>query len=221
MAHGVGHKRTQGCRLEGRPGVLLALALGLALPAVAQRPPARDLSWLALQWARGDFRAPLICEIDHVPRRGLRRVLIAPGPRQVEPPVNRLRLFDLEVPKGTRCMTEMKADLPNAIGTVAFLHRGLSRPDTAERDFAATLRREGGFEYEIVSGRLQIGAAGQPESMREVDFAGGRMWLREIARGSDAQRRLAEFGAQRKLQLAIEAPGGTRLEFDLVQFDER
>jgi hypothetical protein len=42
-----------------------------------------------------------------------------------------------------------------------------------------------------------------------------------VQRGSDAYRRLADFGQRRKLHLLLEAPDGTRLGFDLVQFGLR
>ena len=42
-----------------------------------------------------------------------------------------------------------------------------------------------------------------------------------VDRGTDAYRRLADFGDRRKLGLVLEAPDGTRLSFDLVQFGLR
>jgi hypothetical protein len=190
----------------------------LVLLLLAQAGPARDLNWLALQWSRGDFRAPVVCEIDGVAHRGLRRVLVSPGPRHLDPAVNRLRFYDLEVPPGSRCVTEW-GEAPNVIGSLTFLRRGTSRVDTAEHDFRSALRREGGFEYEIPSGRLKVGPSHDPEALHEVDFGGGRLRLTQVERGSDAWRRLAEFTTPVKRQLELEAPDGTRLTFDLVQFE--
>jgi hypothetical protein len=177
------------------------------------------MNWLALQWGRGEFRSPLVCEIDGTAHRGLRRLLITSGPRHLDPPVNRLRFFDLEVPAGTHCVTAM-GDAPNVLGSLAVLHRGPSRVDTADHDFASALRRERGFEYEIVQGILKLGASADPDALREVDFSGGRARLTTIQRGSDAYRRLADLSG-RKLQLVLEASDGTRLQFDLVQRELR
>ena len=74
------------------------------------------------------------------------------------------------------------------------------------------LRKEGGFQFQIRAGRLRLGAPGKPASaLREVDFSGGTADIRKVERGSDAFRRLADFGERRKLSLALEAPDGTRL----------
>ena len=62
---------------------LLWAPLG-ASPTAAQE--LRDLNELALGWTRGDFRSPLLCEVGDQVRRGLRRIVIEPGPRHVQPP---------------------------------------------------------------------------------------------------------------------------------------
>jgi hypothetical protein len=201
-------------------GLIHAAALGLIHAAAAQTA-APDLSRLALEWARGDFRSPLVCEIDGAPRLGLRRVTIELGPPTLERPAAHLRFFDLEVPNGTRCGTETEKDVPNAIGTLSLAHRGRSRPDTAAHDFSSTLRREGGFEYEIVSGRLDLQPAHDPGATRRVDFRGGRAFLGEVKRGTDAWRRLAEYPVPRKLTLRVEAPDGSSLALDLVELPPR
>jgi hypothetical protein len=136
--------------------------------------------------------------------------------------MNRLALFDLEAPEGTRCHDETGGEQPNAIGSLALVLGVRARPDTAQRDFALALRREGGFQFQIRTGRLRLGAPGGAASaLREVDFSGGTADLRKVDRGSDAFRRLVEFGERRKLSLVLEAPDGTRLSFDLVQFGLR
>src|SRR3990172_3742498 len=76
----------------GRLGAALLAALGLTAAAAAQTA-VPDLNHLALEWARGDFRSPLVCEIDGTPRLGLRRVTIAPGPATLERPAAPLRSF--------------------------------------------------------------------------------------------------------------------------------
>jgi len=208
-----------------RPKPAFALLI-LLLPAaaLAQAPggPGPGLNEVALEWIRGEYRAPLICEIEGVPYRALRRILVGPGPRGAPTPMNRLTLFDLEAPKGTRCHDETGGEQPNAIGSLALVLEVRARPDTAQRDFELALRKEGGFEFQIRAGRLRLGAPGEATSaLREVDFSKGTAEIRKIDRGSDAFRRLADFGQRRKLSLQLEAPDGTRLSFDLVQFGLR
>lgn len=196
----------------------------LPAPALGQPPSGvgPGLNELALEWSRGEYRAPLICEIDGHPYRALRRVLVGPGPPHGLTALNRLALFDLEAPEGTRCHDEKGVEQPNAIGSLALALEVRSRPDTAQRDFDIALRREGGFEFRIRAGRLRIGPPGEEaSSLREVDFRGGTAEIRKVERGSDAFRRLAEFGQRRKLSLTLEAPDGTRLSLDLVQFGLR
>jgi hypothetical protein len=136
--------------------------------------------------------------------------------------MNRLAFFDLEAPEGTRCHDELGGEQPNAIGSVALVLDARARPDTAQRDFKLALRKEGGFEFQIRAGRLRLGPPGEAVSaLREVDFSGGTADIRKVDRGSDAFRRLVEFGERRKLSLVLEAPDGTRLSFDLVQFGLR
>ncbi len=202
------------------PLALLVLLLGLG--SLGQRPgePPRDLNMLALGWTRGDWRAPLVCTIEGVAHRGLRRVLIAPGPRHVRPLTARVQLFDLEIPGGTRCTDENARPQPNALGSLYYHLEGISRPDNAERDFQDVLRREGAFEFRVKRGRLRVGGEdGEPP--REVDFAGGTARFAVVKRGTDAYRRLAGFGDRRRLTLALEAPAGDRLDLDLVQFGLR
>jgi len=198
--------------------LLPAAALGQAAPG-GTLP---GLNELALEWMRGEYRAPLICEIEGVPYRALRRILVSPGPRDARTPMNRLALFDLEAPEGTRCHGEMGGEQPNAIGSLALVLEGRSRPDTARRDFELALRKEGGFQFRIRTGQLRIGAPGEASStLRAVDFSGGTADVRKVERGSDAFRRLADFGERRKLSLVLEAPDGTRLSLDLVLFGLR
>ena len=200
----------------------LILLLPAATLGQAPSGPGPGLNELALEWIRGEYRAPLICEIEGVPYRSLRRILVSPGPRDARNPMNRLALFDLEAPEGTRCHDETGGEQPNAIGSLALLLDVRARPDTAQRDFELALRREGGFEFQIRAGRLRLGAPGQAVStLREVDFSGGTADVRTVKRGSDAFRRLADFGQRRKLSLVLEAPDGTRLSLDLVQFGLR
>jgi hypothetical protein len=203
-------------------GAALAFATTLLAAAAVAQSPTPGLNALALEWIRGEYRAPLICEIDGVPYRALRRVLVSPGPRSAPTPVNRLTLFDLDAPQGTRCHDETGVDQPNAIGSLALALEARSPPDTAQRDFAAALRRNGGFQFQIRAGLLRLGGPGETaDALRKVDFSGGTAEIRMVERGSDAFRRLADFGERRKLTLILEAPDETRLRLDLVQFGLR
>ena len=200
----------------------LMLLLPAAAPGQAPSGPVPGLSDLALEWIRGEYRAPLICEIEGVPYRALRRILVGPGPRGTRTPMNRLTLFDLEAPEGTRCHDETGGDQPNAIGSLALVLDVRARPDTAQRDFQLALRKEGGFEFQIRAGKLKLGEPGEATSnLQQIDFGGGTAQIRKIELGTDAYRRLAEFGERRKLSLQLEAPDGTGLHLDLVQFGLR
>jgi len=199
----------------------IPLALLLAPAALAQAPQA-DVRHLALLWATGDFRAPLICQLQGTSHRVVRRVQIRPVSRASNVPLDRIRFFDLEAPPGTRCQNDLGAEEPNLIGTLELSILGRQRPDTARHDFQSALRRDGGFRFDVHSGRLKIGAPGKPmPGLRVVDFRGGSLELKEVKRGSDSWRRLAEFGPRRKLSLELKAPDGTRVAFDLVQLDGR
>jgi hypothetical protein len=198
------------------PAIALATLLLLLAPPHASGQQTPDENTLALFWSRGDFRAPLVCEIAGEAHRGFRRVLVEPGPSRISPEVNHLRFYDLEVPPGSQCVTETRGPTPNVLGVLSFLRRGRSRPDTGQRDFTAALRRDGGYSFEVVSGRLRVGPSADPEALRVIDFRGGEVRFEEIRRGSDAWRRTADLPATRRLKLSLEATDGTHLEFDLV-----
>ncbi|MDP6540943.1 MAG: hypothetical protein QF410_15465 [Planctomycetota bacterium] len=199
------------------PG-LLAILLLLPLAGAAQGVPG-GMSTLALLWAQGNYRAPMICEIEGQPRRALRRLVIRTGPRTATRALDRLTLFDLEAPEATRCYGEAGNDQPNLIGSLTLVYDGRDDPDLAKRDFEDRLRREGGFTFRIFAGRLRIGAPGAPaESLETVDFKDGTVTLEAVRRGSDAFRRLAEFGPRDKRVLHLAAPDGRRWSLDLVEW---
>jgi hypothetical protein len=200
-----------------RARLLLAFGLASALAAGAAAQGVREL---AFAYAQGDFRAPLTCLVDGTPRQALRRVRIHPGPRQAARPSLRLTFYDLDAPAGTRCSSISGQAEPNVIGTLELVWDARTRPDTGEVDFRNLLRREGGFDFKIESGRLRVGdvEAGRPGE-RVVDFASGRARVEPVTPGSDAARRLAGFGGHRQLGLTIAAPAPTRLSFDLVELE--
>ena len=203
------------------------LALGfLTAPArrgLAQAPrrASPGLNEFALEWTRGEYRAPLICEIDGVPYRALRRILVSPGPRQhatSHEPARPLRSggtrgHPLPRRDGWRAAERDREPRSGPRGALPTRHGRAATSTGAPQ-----------------GGRLRIPdphraaadrGAGEPASaLREVDFSGGTA-IRKVERGSDAFRRLADFGQRRKLSLVLEAPDGTRLSFDLVQFGLR
>lgn len=215
-------------RWTGGLALALAALLLLALPSAlgaqgrsgGRRP---DLALLALEWTRGVYRSPLLCELEGETRRGLRRILVTPDSRRGgREPSNQIAFYDLEVPEATKCHSDVGGDEPNVVGRLRFEHDARSRPDTARYEFKKALEREGGFTFQVEAGTLRVGpAAAKPEALEAVEFAGGTLEVSRIEPGTDAARRLADFGRTRKLRLELEAPDGTSLAFDLVQFDER
>lgn len=196
--------------------MLVLLACALPAPAAAQ-----GLRDLAFGWVLGDFRAPLVCVIDGASRQALRRVRVHPAPRGALPSV-RITFYDLEAPPGATCGGVSSAEEPNVTGGLVLVFEGRSQPDTGEVDFRNAMRRDGGFTFRIESGRLNVGPAGAPlASLATNDYAGGSARFRSAEPGSDAARRLAGFGAQRQLQLELEAPGAPSLAFDLMVLPAR
>ncbi len=201
------------------PSLAVALSLLAACAASAQQRPL-DLNALALDWSRGRYLSPVICETAGDLRRGGRRLLIAPGPRHAVSIVNRILFSDLEVPDATRCFDELGREQPNVLGQLQFRHPSRSRVDTAQRDFKAALRRDNGFEFRIEGGTLRIQTVGESES-RDVAFRGGRARLHAIAPECDDARALRDLAGLRKLLLELEAPDGTRLRLPLLMTELR
>jgi hypothetical protein len=182
---------------------------------------AQGVRELAFAWAEGDYRAPLTCTIEDVPRQALRRIVIAPRKVRAARPGVRLTFFDLEAPAGTRCHSVSGGDEPNLTGFVELVWDGRTRPDTGEVDFRNALRREGGFDFAIEFGRLRITPMQDGAEARIVDFAGGSARLEVVQPGSDAARRLAAFAGRAVKVLRLEAPGAPALVFDLAVLPER
>lgn len=188
----------------------------LAAPALAQQSGV-DLNVLALDWARGRYSAPLVCIFEGQPIRGMRRVLVGPGSRNVRPPVGKLVFVALEVAEAERCFTDFGEAAPNLQGNLQIRLPAISRTDTAKHDFGAALRKGGGFDFDIVAGSLLVSAVGQHgEAPKPVDFRGGVASLRALAPGSDAVRLLAEFPSPRKLHLRVSTRAGESYEFDML-----
>ena len=200
-----------------RLGLLAALLLPIA--SAAQEGVPGGMSTLALLWAQGEYRAPMICEIEGQPMRALRRIRIKTDPRSATRALDRLVFFDIEAPLGTRCYGEAGNAQPNVIGALILIHEGRQDPDTAKYDFDGELRRDGGFEFRISSGHLRIGAPGAAlTSLETVNLKDGSVAVEAVRRGSDAFRRLAEFGPRDKRVMRLHAPDGRSWSFDLVDW---
>jgi len=195
-------------------------ALGLlAAPVSAQRALEPTLGHLALGWLLGDWVEPIVCEIHGSPTRALRRVLVSPVPTPTgESPTARLQFPDPDAPGATRCFSDLGGDEQRIEGTLVLGFDGRQRPDTAQRDFEIELRRSGGFEFRIRSGRVKVGGWGEGDpAPGQIDFGGGTARAREIRAGSDAARLVGELHGARGVTLELEAPGGERLSLQLVQ----
>jgi hypothetical protein len=204
----------------------IGLATGLCAGAVqAQSAPGKtapDINSIALEWARGQYRAPMVCNFEAGPQRVLRRLLIAPGPMGELPTQDRLEFPDPEAPGVKRCFSELGSEEPYVAGGIAITLRERSRPDTASHDFDQTLRREHGFDFEVLSGRLKLGKFGATnDPVKEVDFSHGKARLHMVEAGSDAAKLLSEFPNLPGLTLDLTSPDGTQLVFHLVRVRER
>ncbi len=208
------------CLRQTGLAVLLGFTLlGFARVSWAQTPGgAPDLNDLALLWSRGSFAAPLLCEFDGRPERGLRRIEVEKGPTSRGRPTNRMRFIDLEPGEATRCFDTLGTEERNVIGSMVFALPGRSRPDTAQRDFESALKRENGFEFEIRTGSIEIAPIGASDQPAEsLSLAGGTARIERVKRGSDAHRLLAEFPQPRKFTLLLRAPSGEELKLRFVQ----
>ena len=190
----------------------------VVLPALASSEGVREL---ALGWAQGDYRAPLVCVLDGTAREALRRVRIQPGLPTDAPYTLRLTFHDLDAPPGIACAGISGEPEPNIVGVLELAFDRRSRPDTGEVDFRNALRREGGFRFRVTGGHLRIGRAGAPSGeLTDVDFAGGTAEIRSIPPTSDAARRLATFGSERQRELKLRAAEGQPLAFELVELSQ-
>ena len=198
------------------------LLLALAPTGASREDSGPDLGDLALDWARGRYGTPLVCEIDGEPVRGMRRLLIAPVSQHGGRAADRIIFVDLEPGAATRCFDDFGEPEPNILGGVEIHYVGSTNPEHARRDFKEALRRKRGFEFVIGSGHLKLQEVAQPPVPPEtVDFARGRASLRLIAPGSDAARLLDDFRSPRKLMLELQTHDGRQLSFPLFLTDLR
>ncbi len=194
----------------------MAGLLAILLPATAtgQSPP--DLNALVIEWARGHYASPVLCEVAGNTIRGIRRILVTPETSARRERVTAVRFIDMQVDDASRCFNTVGQSIPNVVGVVRMRLPGRPHPETAARDFKLAIRRDRGFEFEIVDGALRLDVVGTtPASTRTVDFRGGRAWLRVVFPATDAARELAEFRSPRKVLLELQAKDTTRLSFPI------
>lgn len=203
------------------PAAVLSAVLAVAAaPVAAQTGP--SLQELAIDWALGRFGSPLICQIEGTPVRGMRRLQVVNGPRQLRSPLARIIFVSMEVEAATRCFTETEKSAPNISGTLEIRFPGAARRDTAHREFKTLLRREGGVEFDISGGVLRLQEVGvATNAARDVDFRGGKARFGLVRPGTDVERLLSAIKSPRKLDLVITARDGTLVKLPLFLVETR
>jgi hypothetical protein len=75
------------------------------------------------------------------------------------------------------------------------------------------LRRDGGFHFEVLEGRVTVrDHAGE----RSLELTGGKARMLRVEPGSDAARLLGDFQGAPRRTLTLETRDGTRLLFHLA-----
>jgi hypothetical protein len=187
--------------------------------ATAQSGP--DLSDLVVDWARGRYASPVMCELGGGLVRGIRRVIIRGERMPGRTATLELQLVDMRPGEATRCVNATGHSQPNALGKLQLRLPGRPHPETAMRDFKQTLKHARGFEFEIAAGRLKLqDVAVPPAESRIVDFRGGHASIGLVLPATDAERELRDFQSPRKRVLELKSPQGDALLLPLFLFEE-
>ena len=195
---------------------LAFLAVLHATTAGAQSSP--DLNMMAIQWASGEFAAPVICEIGGEAVRGIRRLTIEPHQDRDRKIVALLRFIDMEVEGAGRCFDTLGRAMPNLIGKLYLRVPGRSRPDTARRDFRHALERDKAFTFEVVRGALKVRDVTLPPSEPRVeDWRGAEVRISIVTPASFADRELAPFRSPRKALMELKRREGLALELPIFE----
>ncbi len=177
---------------------------------------------ITLSWLAGNYVGTVVCRVEGKPIRGLRRVKVEAGPSDRRPPVGLIQLVDIEIETASRCFSELGVTVPNLVGTLEIRHPITKARATVQRDFKAELRREKGFEFRIVAGKLKVEEAREGENHVEmVDFRGGSAKAFLVRRGTDASRLLADLPSRRKLSLELTTSGGRSFVLPLAMADDK
>ncbi len=208
-------------RISRKRGLQLLFLLWTCIPApVLAQTDRSSLNDLALNWIQGEYVSPLICTIDGSPARGLRRLEIETSRSSGEAARGRIRFIDIEADEATRCVSELGSRAPNLIGAIEIRNISTKPRATAKRDFRSELKRNKGFDFNIVAGSLQVAEVREGEDPTEdLNFRGGSVRIHLIRRGSDASRLLADVPSRRKILLEIKGPSGFDLRLPLAMAD--
>lgn len=197
------------------------LAVASLVPGIAGAE-AGDLRKLAIDWARGRYSSPLVCEIDGELVRGLRRLLVTPAPRESVIPMGRLIFVEMETDRASRCFTDLGDKVVNLKGALKIRLPGPPRPDSARRELKGLLKRERAVTFDVVSGVLLETPIGKADAEpRSIDFAGGTARFERVREGSDTERLLTDYPSPRKLRLEVRAVDGTTIALPLFLADFR
>jgi hypothetical protein len=203
-----------------RLGWIVLMGAVLAPPSQAQSGP--DLNDLVIDWSRGTFASPILCEVEGKTVRAIRRVVISPTLADDRRGVATVQFIDMKPEEATRCFTSTGGSAPNILGRLQLRVEGTPHPDTARRDFKHTLKKERGFELKIVQGVLRFQDVSQPPSEpRIVSFKGGYARLGMVLPATDADRELADFPSRRKALLELRSKSGEEIVMPLFLFIER
>jgi hypothetical protein len=201
---------------------LVATAAILLAPAVsgAQAQPA--LSDLVVEWARGRYASPLLCEMDGKLVRGVRRVILRPPASSHHRSSLVIQFIDIKADDASRCVTSTGQPMPNLVGQVELRLPGSDHPETARRDFKRAMQREHGFDFDVLNGIVRVQTITSPPApISKVDYRGGRAALRLALPATDAAREMAEFQSPRKLVLSLQPAAGAPIELPIFQVGSR
>lgn len=198
---------------------LVCIIPGLAL---AQAPPA-TLGEAVTEWVRGNWASPVYCRIGGETIQGIRRVLVSPAKRPLPGRTElELQFVDMQVDDAERCFDVIGNEIPNLMGRIQLRFNGTSHAETVRRDFERAIKRDRGFPFEVVEGRLNVQIVSPDgKAERVLDLKGTPAWIRVAAPGSDAARAMAEFASPRKLELEITRPDGSTWRLPLFLAERR
>ncbi|MBW2313406.1 MAG: hypothetical protein JRH10_04370 [Deltaproteobacteria bacterium] len=212
---------------RARLAIACAFLLALAGALVAISPgdasaQGADLNRRALDWLRGRWASPIVCDYEGSARSRLRRLVIAPAAKHVRPTANRITFHGVDTDVASRCSDILGVPAPDVRGSLLVTLPGISRTDLANVEFQRAMRQRGGFDFDIMSGRLRLASWAEGAEPRIVDFAGGVARVRMAKRGTDAARILAPFDSPEKRTFEVEtADGAEKLSFHMMLYDFR